>query len=84
MAWGIYQVEHIVLPVAVVVHLDGMALDGDATLFFQLHIVKHLILHIALRHGVGDFQQSVCQRAFAVVNVGNDTEITDVLQVQWV
>ena len=61
----------------VVFHLDCMALNGDATLLFKVHIIKHL----PLRHGnsLRVFQQTVCQSALPVVDMGNDAEVSDVL-----
>ena len=58
-------------------HLYGVALDGDATLLFQIHIVEHLTL--CHGDGLGVLQQAVCQCAFPVVYVGYDAEISDVL-----
>jgi hypothetical protein len=52
-----------------------MALDGDAALLLQVHVVKHLILHLTLRDGVGVFQKTVGQRALAMVDVGDYAEI---------
>ena len=76
------QVEHVPLAVARgVFHLDGVALDGDALLAFEVHVVEYLRLHLALVQGVGFFQQPVGQRAFAVVDVGDDAKIAYVLHV---
>jgi hypothetical protein len=58
-----------------VLHLDCVALDGDAALALQVHTVQCLILHIPLTNGVGVFQQTISQGAFAVVNVCDDAEI---------
>ena len=57
-------------------HGDRMALDGDAALLFQIHRVEVLLGEHALRHRVGVFQQAVGQRGFAMIDVGNDAEIT--------
>ena len=45
----------------------------------QLHVVEHLILHVALADGVGHLQQTVGQRALAVVNMGYYAKIAYVL-----
>ena len=58
-----------------------MGLDGDAALPFQIHCVQHLGLHLARRQGAGQLEQPVRKRGFAVVNMGNDGEIADVLAV---
>ena len=65
-----------------VVHLDGMALDGDAALFLQLHIVKHLILHLTGCDSMRHLQQAVGQRALAVVDMRYDAEIANILHVK--
>ena len=62
-----------------VVHLDGVALDCDATLFLQFHVVKHLILHITLADGVCHLQQTVGQSTLTVVNMSYYAEITYIL-----
>ena len=71
------EVEHIVLSVQVVVHLDGMAFDGDASFFFEVHVVEHL----PFRHldGLCAFEQSVGQGTFTVVDVSNDAKIAYVV-----
>jgi hypothetical protein len=54
-----------------------MTLDGDATFPLQVHVVEHL----SLRHlnRVRTFQQSVSQRRFPMVDMGNDAKITYIL-----
>ena len=65
--------------IVVVAHLDGVALDGDAALLFEVHIVEHLVLHFAGGDRVRHLQQAVCQRALAVVDMGYDAEVAYVL-----
>ena len=55
-----------------------MAFDRDAFLPLQIHIVQHLILHIALTQGARQLQKPVRQRAFPVVDMGDYAEIPDV------
>ena len=71
------EIEDVLLPPQAVLHLYGVALDGDAALLFQVHIVEHL----PLGHGYGlcVLQQTVCQSALPVVDVGNDAEVANVL-----
>ena len=77
MSRRVDQVERIGLPAAIVEHLDGVALDGDAALFLQVHVVEHL----AFRHGyrVGLLQEAVGQGGLPVVYVGYDAEVADIL-----
>ena len=75
MSRGVNQVERVFAAVLHVVHLDGMALDGDAALSFQIHVVEHLGLHVLASHSVGELEQSVGERALAVVDVRHDAEV---------
>ena len=76
---GVDQVERVPLSVAGrVLHLDGVALDGDSLFAFEVHVVEHLRLHFALVERVGLFQQTVCECRLAVVDVGYDAEVADV------
>jgi FkbM family methyltransferase len=58
-----------------------MAFDGDAFFAFQVHIVQHLVHHFAFADGIGNLQETVCQRGFTVIYVCNDAEIPDILHV---
>ena len=58
-------------------HADGVGLDGDAALAFEVHGVEHLGLHFAGGEGSGELEQAVGERGFAVVDVGDDREIAD-------
>ena len=79
MPRGIDQVERVLLSVAGRVHhLDGVALDGDALFPFEFHVVEDLGLHFALVERIGFFEQPVCERGFAVVDMGYDAEIADI------
>jgi hypothetical protein len=70
------HVKSVALPVRViVVHLDGVALDGDTPFTLQIHIIKGLILHIPFRNSFGELQQTVGEGTFAVVNMGNNAEV---------
>ena len=60
---------------------DGARLDGDAALALQIHVVEDLIRHLARGDGIALFKQPVRQRRLAVVDMRDDTEISDVLFV---
>jgi len=64
-----------------VVHPHGLGLDGDAALALQVHGVEHLAAHVALRHRAGALEDAVRQRRLAVVDVGDDAEVADVVLV---
>ncbi len=56
-----------------------MTFYGNAPLPLKVHIVKHLLLQIALANRSGKLQKSVSQCALAVVDMGNDAKITYIL-----
>ena len=67
--------------VALVLHLNSMALDGDAALLLQIHIVEHLILHLPNIHRIGELQQAVGYRRFTVVNMSNNAKISYLIHI---
>ena len=71
MARSVDEVEG----VALVFHLDGVALDGDALLALQTHVVQYLVLHLAGIQRLREFEQAVGQGAFSVVDVRNYAKI---------
>ena len=79
MPRGVYKVECIFCTIMQVFHLYGMALDCDASLFFEVHIVKHLSFGYFYR--VGMFQQTVGQGRFAMVYMGYDAKVSCILHL---
>ncbi len=75
---GVNEVQHVALAVELVVHLNGVALDGDAAFALEVHVVEYLGLHVFLADCVGIFEQTVGQCALAVVNVGYYAKIADI------
>ncbi len=59
-----------------------MALNGDAPFALEVHVVECLVLHLPLTDGSCGLQKTICEGAFAMVDVGNDAKITDVFH-QW-
>ena len=57
---------------------NGMGFDGDAAFAFEVHGVKDLGHHLALGEGSGMFEESVGERRLAVVDVGDDGEVSNV------
>ena len=83
MTRSVNEVKHVFLPAfGGVSHLNRMALDGDAPLAFEVHIVERLVLHLPFADGSSGLQKTICKGAFAMVNVGNDAKITEVFH-QW-
>jgi hypothetical protein len=80
MTGGINQVQPILLTIGMlVIHLNSMAFNGNATLTLQVHTVQHLILKIALRDGSGMLQHPISQRTLPMVNMGYDDKVSQVL-----
>ena len=73
MSRSIDEVEHIVFPIKRILHLYGMALDGDATLALKVHVVEHLPL--GYLYGFCMFEQPIGQSGFAMVDMRDDTKI---------
>ena len=79
MAGRVDQIEDVVLAVVgLVVQPHGLRLDGDAALALDIHVVEHLLLHVARLQPAGRLDQPVGQRRLAVVDMGDDCEIADV------
>ena len=57
---------------------DGVALDGDAPLPFDVHGVQDLVPELAFPHHAGPLDKAVRQRGLAVVDMGDNAEIADV------
>ena len=60
-------------------HLNGVALDGNSTLSLQIHVVQGLLLELALTHRSGLLEKAIRQSALAVIDVGDDAEVANVL-----
>jgi hypothetical protein len=79
MAGCINQVKNVIFALVFIFHLDSVGLDGNALFALQIHIIQHLCLHLAVGERARKLQKPVGQRAFAVVNVGYNAKIPDVL-----
>src|SRR5260370_16919645 len=62
---------------------NAFRLDGDAALALEVHGVKNLFVHFALRQRAGHFEQAVSERGFAVVDVRDDAEVSNELRVHF-
>ena len=59
VTWGVDEIEDVFLPIGNVIHLNGVALDGNATFAFQIHIVQNLGLHILSLNRLCILEQTV-------------------------
>ena len=74
------QVELVDLAVArLVLQCGGLRLDGDAAFTLDVHRVKNLRFHFAVAKPATALDDAVGQGALAVIDVGNDGEVADVL-----
>ena len=79
---GVNEIQLIDLAVICgVVQLDRAGFNGNAALPLDFHIVQDLLLHVVLGNGIGELQQSVCQSGLAMVNMGNDGKVPNMIFV---
>ena len=76
---SVNEVEAILLTAEQVVHLNGMALYGNAAFPLQIHVVEQLLHLLARRYALGFVEQAVGQGALAVVDVCNNAKVPNVL-----
>ncbi len=81
VAGRVDEVQFVVLVLVLVVNRDGVHLDRDAALAFEVHVVENLIAEIAGRDGARFEEELIGQRTLAVVDVGDDRKIADQLRV---
>ena len=79
------EVEDVVLAVLrAVVEAHRVLLDGDAPLLLELHGVQNLRAHFAGGERARGLEQAVGQRRLAVVDVGDDREVSDLRELSHV
>ena len=71
------QIQLVLLPVERVIDRHGTSFDGDAPLSFHLQVVQDLFAELPLSDRTALQQQLVSQRAFAVVNVGDNRKVAN-------
>ena len=82
MAGGVNEVQLVADAVfGGVVERDALRLDGDAAFTLQVHGVEHLRLHLALLEAAAHLDEAVRQGGLAVVDVGDDGEIANILHL---
>ena len=82
MTRRVHQVEDIGLAIGrLVVEPDGLRLDRDPALALDVHIIEHLALHLPLGQPAGREDQPVGERRLAVIDMGDDGEVTDFAEV---
>src|SRR5438093_9283554 len=82
MTRRIDQIEGVFVSVLrLIVEHDRTGLDGDAALALQIHVVEHLIVHLADLDRTRLLQQTIGEGRLAVVDVGDDGEVPNVLRL---
>ena len=77
---GVDEIKDVLLPVLrLILEARRLQFDRDAALPLDIHIVEVLFLHIAGLDKSGLLDQAVCKCRLAVVYVGNNAEISDVV-----
>ena len=73
------QIECVVfLRARSILKLDSMQFDCNTAFLFEIHIIEHLLRHIACSDGAGVFQQTVGKCRFAMIDVRNNAKITKI------
>ena len=79
---SVEQVEPVCLPAfRLVAHRHRVRLDRNPPFALQVHGVQELVLFFALLDRAGAFEEAVGEGALAVVDVGDDAEITGELGI---
>ena len=80
VAGRVDEVERVLVPVARgVEQAHGVGLDGDAPLLLEVHGVEDLVHRLLGVHRAREGQQAVGQGGLAVVDVGDDREVADIV-----
>ena len=80
MSWCVDQIEVVNLSVfRFVLQRSGLRFDGYPTLFFDVHRVENLRFHFAVFESAATLNNAVGERRFAMVDVRNDGEVSDVI-----
>ncbi len=84
MTGGVNEIEFVLLAIlSLIEHPHRRSLDGNPFLALQIHLIQDLIGHLTGRDGTGVFQQTVRQGGLAVIYVGYDAEIPDMVLIHW-
>jgi hypothetical protein len=74
------QVEGVVLAVSrAVFEPDSLRLDSDSAFTLDVHGIEDLLAHFARAQAAGELDQPVGQRRLAMVDMGDDGKIADVV-----
>ena len=82
MSGSVDEIEHILLIVlSPVDDFNGAGLDRNPPFLLKIHVVQKLVMKGAAIDRTGKLEHPVCQSRFTVVNVGDNGEITNMLDI---
>src|SRR5262249_53435316 len=81
VARRIDKVQLVLLTIVRVVDRNRMHADGNTALPLEVHGVADLVAEFALRDSPGFQQELIGQGALAMIDVGDDAEVSDILRV---
>ena len=77
------EVELKLLAVRMLIHeRHALRLDGYPAFTLQVHGVEHLLGHLTISQTATALNKAICQRRLAVIDVGNDGKVSNVLSVR--
>ena len=80
MSRGVDQVQLVDLAIQrLIVQRGSLRLDGDAPFLLEVHRIENLGFHLAVGQAAAMLDEPVGQRGLAVVNMGDDRKIADML-----
>ena len=77
MARGINKIKNIIGSLMNILHLDCMTLNGDSPFPLDVHAVENLVPELTGLDNVDVLDQPVGEGRLAVIDVGDNAEITD-------
>jgi hypothetical protein len=78
VTWSVHEVELVRLAVGRYVRQrHGLTLDGNTALTLDIHAIENLILELTFGDDLRSLDESVGKRAFAVVYVRNNAEVSN-------
>ena len=78
MARRVDQIQNVTLAVpGLIRQTHGLGLDGNAALALKLHRIEDLFRHLALLEAAATLDQPIGQGRLAVIDMGDDREVSD-------
>ena len=78
MSRCVNQIKNIFFPILRLVYSsDCLRLNGDTSLPLDIHVIQYLLLHLSAGQQTCSLYNSICQSRFAMINMCNNTEISD-------